>query len=161
MGDGVQTSLLDLIEEAERIEREQDRKSEEANKLAVRQFHFGTKKSIEDYITRMENIEEFYDLRDDELLEESDVIGECFVCGKEISVHDAKVVNAFWWKWKHRNGNYFNAYCCHKKHVGVLEPENIHKYHLKLCGLTEEEYMERLKKEQPDFYNRIYGSEKK
>lgn len=139
------------------------------NREEVRRYHWGVKKDVNDYVTKMLNLEDNYDLSDDELIGMDDVVGHCMECNAPITKSDICRVNAVNYTWKHKDGHTFEAYKCFGKHsreYGKKNPGSMgpgyyydfHQKYLELCGLTEEEYKEDLKKNSPTVYQAIYGN---
>lgn len=102
-----------------------------------------------------------YNERDDEHLDDNDIVGTCFNCGKEITAGDMRHVRAISYSWEHKDGTPVIARCCWsnnechdvlKDPVWKCEYEWLRAHYLRLCGLTETEYRERLKKEQHTLY---------
>lgn len=104
---------------------------------------------------------ESYDERYDERLDDNDILGECFNCGREITAGMMRRVDAICYSWTHKDGSPVTARLCWgnkdchdvtKDPVWKCECDWIHKHYLRLCGLTEAEYREKLKREQPTVY---------
>lgn len=166
---------LDIFEEFEKTKREQENKVKEDNINAVAHFHKGTSASNEDYCNKMLNVfleekDYYFDISDDDLLEDDDVVGHCMACGEPITKKDVAEVNALEYVWQHKNGNHFFAFCCFGKHSQEYTKKNpgsmgpgyyydFHKKYLELCGLTEDEYREKLRVEQPTVYKARYGTD--
>lgn len=89
-----------------------------------------------------------YDERDDETLDDDDVIDNCFYCGKPITAGMMRRVDAISYSWTHKDGTPVTARCCWGD-CDIKTEKDLHKHYLRLCGLTEEEYREQLKREQP------------
>lgn len=102
-----------------------------------------------------------YDERDDENLEDEAIVDHCFNCDRPITAGDMRHVSAISYSWEHKDGSPVTARCCWsnkechdviKDPVWECENEWLHAHYLRLCGLTETEYREILKKEQPTVY---------
>lgn len=104
-----------------------------------------------EYVVRQINSQEHYDLRDDETIRDDDVVGHCMYCGAAVTKRAIRMVDAVSYSWRHRDGHWFEAYACWgKQHdCGV---ESIDTHYERLCGLTHEEHIERIRLEQPSVY---------
>lgn len=88
---------------------------------------------------------------EDETISDNHVVGNCFYCGKPVTAGMIRKVRAISYYWTHRNGTPIVATCCWGK-CDIETEKDIHKYYLMLCGMTEQEYVERLKIKEPSVY---------
>lgn len=101
-----------------------------------------------EYVVRQINSQEHYDLRDDDEINDDDVVGHCMVCGKDVTKRDICNVDAVQYTWRHKDGHWFEAYqCWGKGHCAPTDDD-----YERLCGLTHEEHIERIRLEQPSVY---------
>ena len=161
MSDTVTISFLPLIDKLEKphvwlCDKEPTTKKEILNAEFLKVFHPGIGVPI-DWKQYVKNCTlafhkagfvERYDERDDDTLDGDEVIDNCFYCGKPITVDMMRHVDAISYSWTHKDGTPVIARCCWGD-CDVKIERDLHPYYLKLCGLTEQEYRERLKKEQP------------
>ena len=132
--------------------------------------------NIREYVRECElrffdELGERYDERDDEHLDDNDIIGTCFSCGREITAGMMRIVDCISYSWTHKDGSPITARCCFGRpecQRGQFKPEEgrpivsfcnpshqeswLHHHYLRLCGLTEKEYREKLKIESSNVY---------
>lgn len=101
-----------------------------------------------------------YDLRDDDRVKNEDVVGKCFLCGRDVTAQDVCLVNAVTYTWERKDGTTIEAYECFGSHA-CREPvvttcdctdTAFHAAYLRLTGYTEAEYREKLKQDSPTVY---------
>ena len=95
-----------------------------------------------------------YDLRDDDTLNDDDIVGYCMYCGASVTKNDVCKVQAVTYTWVHKDRHVFEAYECWRSNTCTKysSKATLHDKVLEFCGLTEEEYIERLRTEQPTVY---------
>lgn len=160
---------MDLFAQAEEKETFETAEELDARLAPARTFHKGTSANAEEYVNKVLNLykaegaEHYYDLRDDDLIADDEVIGYCMACNKPVTKKDACEVNAFNYLWEKKDGRIFNAWLCRVGHSvdytekapGSMGPGyyyDFHKKYLELCEITEAEYIENLRQESPTVF---------
>lgn len=101
-----------------------------------------------------------YDLRDDDRVKNEDVVGKCFLCGRDVTAQDVCLVDAVTYTLERKDGTTIEAYQCFGERA-CREPvvttcdctdTAFHNAYLRLMGYTEQEYREKLKQESPTVY---------